>query len=491
MKSEAEYKQEILKVAHQGPFTPEWQSLAKFQVPSWFTKAKFGLFIHWGLYSIPAFNNEWYSRNMYIQNSPEYYHHRETYGPQDQFGYQDFIPLFTAEKFDPEEWLDAIQSAGARYFFPVAEHHDGFQLYQSQLSEFNSVNMGPHRDILGELKQSAEKRNIHFCTSSHRAEHWFFFGHGKEFNSDVTEPLKKGDFYWPAMPEPDNQELFSQPYPTQEFLDDWLLRTCEIIDQYQPECLYFDWWIQHEAFKENLKIVSAYYYNRGVAWGIPTAICYKHDAMMFGSGIPEIERGKFANAQPFYWQTDTAIARDSWCYTETLDYKSAKEILQNLIDIVAKNGNMLLNIGPKGDGSLPLKDREILEEIGKWLAKNGEGIYESKVWRCQGEGPTLTYDGQFLEQSRTIYSEKDIRFTSNGDSVYAFFMEPPTTEKAVIRALKITSDQNSPGFHGIIKDVQLLGSSAKIRWRQNKDGLEVTVPNIEEDYPIAYQIKIE
>ncbi|MER2117459.1 MAG: alpha-L-fucosidase, partial [Enterococcus casseliflavus] len=365
----------IQQVAHQGPFFPNWQSLGAFVLPEWFRKAKFGVFIHWGLYSVPAFHNEWYSRNMYIKGHPEYDHHIETYGPQKNFGYKDFIPMFTADKFDANEWIRLIKQAGANYLFPVAEHHDGFQMYKSELSEWNASVMGPKKDILGELKEAAEEQGMHFCTSSHRAEHWFFMGHGKDFDSDIKEPLAKGDFYWPAMPEPDHESLFSEPYPSKEFLDDWLLRTCELVDNYQPELLYFDWWIQHEAFKEHLQLFAAYYYNRGAEWGKKVGICYKHDAMMFGSGIVEIERGKFAEPQPFYWQTDTAIARNSWCYTTTLDYKTTREILQDLIEVVSKNGNLLLNIGPKGDGSIPEKDQAILKEIGAWLDVNGEAIY--------------------------------------------------------------------------------------------------------------------
>lgn len=184
----------IRKVANQGPYFPNWSSLGKLSLPSWFSKEKFGIFIHWGLYSVPAFNNEWYSRNMYIQGHPEFDYHRKTYGSQEKFGYKDFIPLFTAEKFHPEEWAELFKKSGARYVFPVSEHHDGFQMYESNLSQWNAKNMGPKRDIIEELKQALEKEKLRFCTSNHRAEHWFFMGHGKEFSSDVKEPLVKGDF---------------------------------------------------------------------------------------------------------------------------------------------------------------------------------------------------------------------------------------------------------------------------------------------------------
>lgn len=484
---------EIIKqVANQGPFYPNWQSLGDFEIPKWFKQAKFGIFIHWGLYSVPAFNNEWYSRNMYIYSYPEFNHHVKTYGPQNEFGYKDFIPMFTAENFKPKEWAALAKQAGAQYVIPVGEHHDGFQMYRSEISNWNAYEMGPKRDVLGQLKSAFNEVGLHFGTSSHRAEHWFFMGHGRNFDSDVKEPMRKGDFYWPANPEPDNQDLFSNPYPNKEFLDDWLLRTCEIVDRYRPELLYFDWWIQHEAFKEHLQLFAAYYYNRGKEWNQSTGICYKHDAMMFGSGIVEIERGKFAEPQPFYWQTDTAIARNSWCYTETLDYKDTKEIIHDLIEVVCKNGNLLLNIGPKGDGSIPNRDREILSEIGKWLEINGEAIYSSKPWRKAGEGPTQLRSGQFQEQSAKVYEHTDIRFTVRGDSLYALFMENPNADTLVIQSLGQSQNQNLPEFHGIIQDVSILGyPNAVHKWEVNHEGLIISSEIITEALPIVVKIRIK
>lgn len=482
--------EEIKKIANQGPFEANWKTLNHFEIPRWFKKAKFGIFIHWGLYSIPAFNNEWYSRNMYRENSEEYRHHIQIYGPHTEFGYKEFIPQFTAEKFDAKEWIQLFKEAGATYFFPVAEHHDGFQMYQSELSNYNAVQMGPHRDILQELKEAGEKEGLVFCTSSHRAEHWFFMGHGKDFPSDVVEPMKKGDFYWPAQPEPDNQALQSTPYPTAEFLEDWLLRTVEIIDRYQPKVLYFDWWIQHESFKEYLQILAAYYYNCGYVWQEEVAICYKHDALMFGSGIVEIERGKFSNAQPFYWQSDTAIARNSWCYTETLDYKDVKEILYDLIEVVSKNGNLLLNVGPKGDGSIAEKDQTLLKKIGEWLKINGEAIYDSKVWRKSGEGPTQLVSGQFQENQPVSYTPEDIRFTVSGESIYAFLMAPAAGGKVLIKSLATSKNQDVPEFHGLIKEVKLLGAFDDVQWEITDEGLVIILPEIIDELPKVCKITI-
>ena len=406
---EQQYLEEIERVIAEGPYDADWNSLFRFQAPEWFAEAKFGIFIHWGLYSLAAHNNEWYSRNMYIQEKEEWEYHRKTFGEHTKFGYKDFIPMFTAEKFDPEEWAKIFKEAGAKYVFPVAEHHDGFQMYRSEISKWNAYDMGPKRDLLGELKKAIEGEEMVFCTSSHRAEHWFFMGHGKGFDSDVKEPMKRGDFYWPAMPEPDNQALQSDPYPTEEFLTDWLLRTCEIIDKYQPSLLYFDWWLQHEAFKGVLKKLAAYYYNRGVQWGKKVAICYKHDAMMFGSGIVEVERGALADPKPFLWQTDTAIAKNSWCYTDTLEYKTSRQIICNFIEIISKNGNMLLNVGPKGDGEIPAQDRKILREIGAWMKANEKAVFGSKSWRKAAEGSVRVSEGQFTDNEELLYTKEEDR----------------------------------------------------------------------------------
>ncbi len=485
------YLETIDAVIKQGPYKDTWESLSAFSLPDWFPGAKLGIFMHWGLYSVPANSNEWYSRNMYIKGMPAYEHHIKTYGPQKEFGYKDFIPLFTAEQFDPEAWAELFSYAGARYICPVAEHHDGFQMYRSEISHFNAFEMGPKRDCLGELKAAAEQKGMKFCTSSHRAEHWWFMGHGKEFDSDVKEPLRRGDFYWPANPEPDNQDLTSKPYPTEEYLCDWLVRTAEIIDSYRPAFLYFDWWIQHEAFKPYLRKLIAYYYNRGVEWGSPVAVCYKHDALAFGTGIVEIERGAFADVRAFPWQTDTAVARNSWCYTDTLDYKSGREIIETLIDVVSKNGNLLLNIGPKADGSIPEGDREILLTLGRWMEINREAVYDSRVWRRCKEGPTRDAEGQFGDQKEKSFTSEDFRFTVGHGAVYAFATRYPEHGGVRIRSFAKSKDQNLPEFHGIIRNVRILGFDEKINFSVTEEGLEFQTKTVKSELPVVIKIETE
>ncbi|ERL64289.1 alpha-L-fucosidase [Schleiferilactobacillus shenzhenensis] len=473
----------------QGPFHPQWDELATNTVPAWWADAKFGIFTHWGVFTVPQFENEWYSRNMYVQGSNAFKHHVATYGPQNKFGYKDFIPLFTAEKFDPDNWLDLIQASGAQYYMPVAEHHDGFQLYKSALSHYNAFEMGPHRDVIGELRKATLARGLHFTLSNHRAEHWFFMSHGKDFDSDIKEPLKKGDFYWPAQPEPkDHFDAKSEPYPTQEYLEDWLLRNCELVDNYQPEMVYFDWWIQHEAFKPYLLKFAAYYYDRAAEWGKQVSICYKNQAMAWGSGIKEMERGGFNSAQPFHWQTDTAIARNSWDYTTTLKYKDAPEILDTLIDTVSNNGNLLLNFGPKADGSIADTDRRILTAIGDWLKDNGEGIDGSHPWELSAEGPTQAAGGTFSDATAPAYTPADFRFTSKKGAIYAYQLAPGDTADATLTTFKtMPAGHEDEGYNGIISRVEQLGVGV-VPYVLDETGLHISGQEVTKGMPRGFKI---
>ncbi len=485
------YLAQIDRVIEKGPFKDTWESLGNFQVPDWYRNAKFGIFIHWGVYSVPSFASEWYSRCMYIQGTREFEHHVKTYGPQNEFGYKDFIPMFKAEKFSADAWADLFQKAGAKYVVPVAEHHDGFQMYQSDISHWNAAEMGPCRNVLGELKEAVEERGMTLGASTHRVEHWFFMGHGREFDSDVKEPMQRGDFYWPAMPEANHHDLYSEPTPTEEFLQDWLCRCCELVDKYRPKLVYFDWWIQHHAVKPYLKKFAAYYYNRAAEWGVQVAITYKHEAFMFGCAVPDVERGQFAEIKPFFWQTDTAIARNSWCYTEGNDFKPAKGLICDLVDIVSKNGTFLLNVGPKPDGSISEQDTAVLTEIGEWMAVNSEAIYGTKVWRKFGEGPTKIKEGQFTDGAEKVFTPEDIRFTVKGENLYCTVLSWPEDGHVVIKSLGHSADANLPEFHGIVKDVDVLGCAEKPVWERKAGGLHVTAPGIKTDKPVVVRVKID
>lgn len=485
------YLDKINNVILNGKYKDTWDSLQQYRAPLWYEKAKFGIFIHWGIYSVPAFGSEWYSRNMYIQGSKEYEHHLKTYGKHKDFGYKDFIPMFKAENFDAGEWVKLFKDAGAQYVIPVAEHHDGFQMYDSDLSVWNSMKMGPKRDVLGEITKECINAKLINGASSHRVEHWFFMGHGKDFDSDIKEPLKRGDFYWPAMPEADHHDLFSKPAPSDEYLEDWLCRCCEIVDKYRPKIIYFDWWIQHSAVKPYLKKFAAYYYNRAEEWGEEVVINYKHDAFAFGTAVVDIERGQFADAKPYIWQTDTAAAKNSWCYTENNHYKTSAQIIRDLVDIVSKNGRLLLNIGPKADGTIPDEDRKILLDIGQWLRVNGEAIYGAKLWRKSGEGPTQIQEGQFADSEEKPYTSEDIRFTVNGSYLYAICLNMKNKNSISIKSLAEADASKAPNFHGIIRSVEVLGYDKSPQWIRDSMGLKITTSLIESDKPVVFKILID
>jgi alpha-L-fucosidase len=460
----AEAKQTIHEVIDTGPFHTNWESLKAYHVPSWYEDAKFGIFIHWGVYSVPAFGSEWYPRNMYLQDSPVFKHHVETYGPQTQFGYKDFIPLFTAEKFDPDQWAGLFRKAGAQFVVPVAEHHDGFAMYDSAFSDWTAVKMGPRRDIIGELAAAVRRQWLVFGLSSHRAEHWWFFNGGTKFDSDVQD-ARYAALYGPAQPE-------TLP-PNEEFLDDWLARTCELVDKYQPQLVWFDWWIEQPIFRSYLQQFAAYYYNRGVQWCRGVAINYKHEAYPEGTAVFDIERGQFTDLRPLFWQTDTAVSKNSWGYVTNQDYKTADSIIDDLVDIVSKNGALLLNIGPRPDGTIPQPEQELLLEIGRWLAVNGEAIYGTRPWKVFGEGPTQVIGGSFNDTKRAAFTSQDIRFTTRGNSLYAIALAWPEHGSMTIKSLATDSGL----FQRDIEKVELLGYNESLHWRRDDSGLTVDLPS--------------
>ncbi|QDU90426.1 Alpha-L-fucosidase [Pirellulimonas nuda] len=465
-----------------GPFQPTWDSLDEFRVPEWYQDAKFGLFIHWGPYCTPAFGSEWYPRNMYVEGSMEYEHHRKTYGPQDRFGYKDFIPRFRAQDFDPKAWAALFKESGARYVIPVAEHHDGFAMYDSDLTDWSAAKHGPHRDVIGELASALRQEGIVFGASSHRAENWWFFGPGKLVESDVRAGAAPG-LYGPAHDKRVSENQTEQP--DQAFLDDWLLRSCEIVDKHRPSVVYFDWWICQPVFQPYLKRFAAYYYNRGAEWGQPVAINFKEwEGYSYprGTGVLDVERGKFAEPQPELWQTCTSVSKNSWGYIADHQYKEVGGIIDDLADIVSKNGVMLLNIGPKSDGTIPEIEQRMLRQIGAWLAVNGEAIYGTRPWTTFGEGPTEAASGSFSDGRATEFTGEDFRFTRNGDLLYAIALEWPANGRLLVRSLK---EGSVP-----IKGVSLLGCDPPIAWKQTRRGLEVTLPS-DPPTPFAHALRVE
>jgi alpha-L-fucosidase len=474
----------IIQQGASGPFTADWESLKMYTVPGWYEDGKFGIFIHWGLYSVPAFDNEWYSRNMYIQDSVAFKHHVETYGPQTTFGYKDFISMFKAEKFDPDAWVALFKQAGAKYIVPVAEHHDGFAMYNCSFSPWNAVQMGPRRDVLGELAAAIRQQGLTFGLSYHRAEHWWFMNGGRAFPSDVQDP-RCADFYGPAQVEPDKNP------PNKAFLDDWMARLCELVENYQPQLIYFDWWIEQPAFQPYLPRFAAYYYNRAAQWQRGVVINYKQNdfkdrhAFAEGSAVYDVERGQMAEISPRFWQSDTSTLYNSWCHIASPDYKTAASLIADLVDVVSKNGALLLNIGPRADGTIPEQDREILLAIGRWLERNGEAIYGSRPWKIFGEGTTETASGSFAEGHRAHFTCQDIRFTTRDDVLYATTLVWPENGNVLIRSLVEGSDL----YPSPIERVELLGSQQPVSWVRDSRGLLIQLPTEKpRDYACTFKI---
>ena len=461
----------------QNPYQATWESLKKYTVPDWYRDAKFGIFIHWGVSSVPAYGGggifgEWYPNDMYQEGTAAYKHHLATYGRQDSFGYKDFIPMFKAEKFNPDQWAKLFKEAGAKYVVPVAEHHDGFAMYKTSMSRWNAYNMGPHRDIIEELSKAIRKEGMIFGLSSHRAEHWFFYHNGKLIKSDVNDP-KYEDFYGPA--ETGEDSLPNAKIST-VFLNDWLLRCTELVDRYHPQIFWFDWWIADTSFKPYLKTFASYYYNHGKQWGKGVVLNYKNDAFPDSAAVLDMEREGQPGIRALPWQSDDALGDRSWGYIENDHYKSPQFLVDELIDIVSKNGNLLLNVGPKSDGTIPQEQQALLLDMGRWLRINGEAIYGTRPWKVFGEGLATNSKDEQKDKKEKPFTAEDIRFTTKGNTLYAIPLVVPKG-KIIITSL---SDKNADLK---IASVELVGSEEKINWQQGDYGLTI---NPVKKYPSEY-----
>ena len=391
-----------------GPFAPTWDSIrANYRVPAWFRDGKFGIFIHWGLYSVPAFHNEWYEKYMYGNPGIRDWHLR-TFGPLDRFGYLDFAPRF-ATKFDPAAWARLFAAAGATYVVPTAEHHDWFSLWDSQVTPWNAKRLGPKRDLIGELAQAVRAEGLKFGVSNHSIEHYTFINEQPPAGmaSDLEDPAR-ADFYW--VDHSDAQ--------LERFLRLWLEKNFELIDRYQPDMLWFDNGINHRAFDPMKLKVAAYYYNRAAAWGKAVTLSTKAKACLAGS-VLDFERQNRApeHLTDYVWQPDdpigptfgyTTIDRGHGDRAQDMTVTPADVLIARLVINVSRNGNYLLNISPRGDGTIPENQQAALRAIGAWLKVNGEAIYRTRPWTRSEEG--------------------SIHFTRHGDTLYAIALGWPGAE---------------------------------------------------------------
>jgi alpha-L-fucosidase len=459
-----------------GTFSGTVESLTNYSCPEWFRDAKFGIWAHWGPQAVPR-QGDWYARNMYLQGSPQYEHHLKTYGHPSTNGYKDIIPLWKAEKWDPDALMALYAKAGAKYFVSMGVHHDNFDLWNSKYHKWNAVSMGPKRDVVAEWKQAAVKYGLRFGVSEHLGASygWFAPSHGYdqfyEPGARLGIPYDGADPKYQDLYHPNHDEPFRWGpswYATNSaWHQEWFNRIKDLVDQSQPDFLYTDGGI---PFGEVGRSLVAHFYNaNAAAHGGKLEAVYTHKNMGTGefireAGVEDVERGVMKDINPLPWQTDTSIG--DWFYSDGFKYKNTTEVIHILADIVSKNGNMLLNVVLYADGSLPPESRQFLDEMAAWMAVNGEAIHGTRPWKIFGEGPTVTASGHFKED--TAYTAQDIRFTTKASALYAITLGVPTKEVRIKSLGQASTLADKP-----VAEVTLLGSSEKLNWKQEADALVI------------------
>ncbi len=481
-----------------GPFQPTWESIQQnYKDPDWFRDAKFGIMMHWGIYSVPAHASEWYVRYMYGGNADVMKWHTEHYGPPTKFGYKDFLPMYTAAKWDPDAWAQLFKSAGAKYVLAPGEHHDGFSNWDSAINPYNAVNYGPHRDLDGDLIKAVRKVGLKTGISDHSFFHFVFIPALP--GSDEYDP-KWAAFY--NVADKSNAARI-------KFMHDWVAKRIETIDKYQPDMLWFDMNTDHST--DPLKTqVSAYYFNRARQWGKQVGISAKQAAWVTGQ-IMDYEREGRAPMElvDWIWQPDDPITDKFGYVTEQKPYKP-DQFVWKIVENTSKNGNLLLNISPRADGTIPQEQQDVLLAIGKWLGVNGEAIYSTRPWTKYGEGPVadaaaaamvaIRAKGDFAGRingqnlggtgvsggsiSRNGYTPADIRFTTHNNTLYATVMSWPGDAPVTIKSLA----KDAP-VKGKVKKVELLGHIGPLKFTQDGEGLKVTFPT-EKPCDFVYALKI-
>ena len=510
----------------QGSFKPTWESLQQYKVPEWFRNAKFGIWAHWGPQCQPE-QGDWYARFMYAEGNREYKWSTQNYGHPSEYGFKDVCNAWKAENWNPEKLVTLYKKAGARYFFGMGNHHDNFDMWDSKYQPWNSVNIGPKKDIIDGWAKAARKNGLYFGVSIHAAHAWTFYETaqrsdkegpkaGVPYDGNLTKADGKGK-WWEGY---DPQDLYAQRHPlskgsektssihsqwewsngasvpSKEYCDKFYNRTVDLINHYNPDLLYFDdtalplWPISDAGLR-----IAAHYYNRNMQQHKG-----KLESVIFGKILTEnqkkcmvwdVERGAPDKIQEQPWQTCTCIGE--WHYRRSIydndKYKTAKEVVHMLADIVSKNGNLLLNIPVRGDGTIDEKEVKVVEKIGEWMAINSEGIYDTRPWKIFGEGPTAEnsnpINAQGFNEGKTSYSSKDIRFTTKNGILYAIVMGWPEDGKVVIKSLSTSHLTNKKN----IKQVELLGSG-NVKFVSGADGLTVTLP-AKQSSDIAFILKIK
>ena len=469
-------------------YLPDPESLKKVNpAPEWFKDAKFGIYFHWGVYSVPAFANEWYPRNMFIEGSRENEHHKEIYGAPSDWPYHNFIagandrqgnfvqfsPRLKSEggAFDPDEWAQLFADAGAKYAGPVAEHHDGFSMWASKVNPWNAKDMGPELDLAGLLTDAIRKQNLKVIMSMHHA-----------FN--ITG-------YYDAVPQADDpvlQILYGQQ-GTEKNEALWSAKLKEIIDTYEPDIIWQDFNL-HKISDSALLGFLAYYYNKAVEWNKEVVATYK-DGLNTECAVLDFERGGPADITENYWLTDDALSSSSWCYTEGIGYYSKKQVLHGFLDRISKNGNLLLNISPRADGTIPQEQKDILLAMGAWLKKFGEAVYTTRAWEKYGEGPTLMGAGHGIFTEPAEGTARDVRYTRSKDNttLYAILLGWEEGQKDITLASLAAKDIDLKHLKSVALIEGEAGKYLPLEYKQDTEGLTISLPErtFEE---MAYVIKL-
>jgi len=462
----------------EGPFKQDWESLKQYQCPEWFRDAKFGIWAHWGPQSVTG-AGDWYARQMYMEGGTQYKFHLAKYGHPSEFGYKDIVPLWKAEKFDPDRLMEKYKRAGAKYFVSMGVHHDNFDLWDSKHHKWNSVNIGPKKDIVGLWAAAARKHGLRFGVSEHleRSYSWFNTNKGADKQGpkagvpyDGNDP-KFADFYFP--PHDDTSRVYPLN-PPEWWKKQWFDRIKDLLDQHKPDLLYTDGGI---PFEEVGRRLLAHFYNQNIqqhggkleaVYNIKCLLdnpIRRHGDYEEGVAVQDVERMVLNGIKNAPWQTDTSVG--DWFHRDADKYKTPAEVVHLLADIVSKNGNLLINFTQKPDGTLDEGSEKVLDELAIWMPIHGEAIYGTRPWQIFGEGPAVDLLA-VKPKAKPVYTAEDIRFTTKGESLYAIALGWPEDSKLVVRSLALPA--------GKISDVTLLGFNGKLDWQQTSEGLAVTLP---------------
>jgi alpha-L-fucosidase len=481
-------------------YTEEWESLKQHATPEWIMDGKFGIYTHWTPVTVATKDNhgDWYGYSMYqsdytlgwngeiIENKPSkaYEYHVKRFGNPDQFGYKDMIKLFQPKKFNADEWASLFEKSGARFAGPVAIHHDNFAMWDSDVSRWNIMNnLG--FDAVGELMQAIKSRGMKFVTTFHHSFSWYFFNESYRFDGRDIE----------------NADLYGEPHdrsdpPSEQFEELWYKKLDEVMLKYEPDLIWFDFCFEFISARNRKKFMTRYY-NLADEWGKAVGVCYKIKAnppIPPQSGILDFELGRSDKPLSDFWMTDTSIG--PWFYQDQMrdgsGLKSADEIITMLIDIVSKNGCLLLNIPPDNNGEIIEPVKKTLLSIGSWLEINGEAIYETRPWKIYGEGPTMLDkpQGGFNEKKGFKYAEGDIRYTRSKDchTIYASILAKPEEQKKVVLRAFSRSVLLTPIF---IEKISMLGCDGELSWTLQDDGLSIVMPaHMDHPYTVVVKIKV-